>query len=213
VVFAGGDGDFGAKTRVEAAPDMRKAVWNAIAVAQPFSRIAFSGHRRVEFYTAADAAKPAAVLFVNVTDASHLEGHDEDKFRCAGLTEWTEPLLRAEYERHHPPASQPAGGQATPEAALESVISLYRAGDFAGIRRMLSRPDAEVGWLAKGTDEHGVGRMRSFGEFLAKTEYRWSHPEPDVAVAAFGDEEYSPYYLRFVKRDGHWLLEGFRGGD
>lgn len=108
MVFVGGEGDWGENTRVEASPDMRKAVWTTVAGAQPFKRIAFSGYWRVEFYTVPDAAKPAAVLFVNVTDASHLEGQDEDMFRCAGLTELTSPLLQAEYKRHHPHATQPA---------------------------------------------------------------------------------------------------------
>jgi len=112
MVFVGSDGDFRADTRVEAAPDMRKAVWTAIAVAQPFNRIVFSGFRRVEFYTAADAAKPAAVLCVNQTDSTHLEGRYEDRFRCAGLTELTEPLLRAQYERRHPPAVRQRSPQA-----------------------------------------------------------------------------------------------------
>ncbi|HUU21522.1 MAG TPA: hypothetical protein VM389_03215, partial [Phycisphaerae bacterium] len=113
MVFVGSEGGFGVDTRVEAVPDMRKGVWTAIAVARPFNRIVFSGFRRVEFYTAADAAKPAAVLCVNQTDSTHLEGRYQDRFRCAGLTELTEPLLRAQYERRHPPAVR----QGLPQAA------------------------------------------------------------------------------------------------
>jgi len=106
MVLTDDEGGFGSKTRVEVAPDIRKAVWKAIAAAKPFSRIAASGYRRVEFYTTVDAAKPSAVLLVNSTDACHLQGQEvEDSFGCTGLHELIMPLLREEYERQHPPAA------------------------------------------------------------------------------------------------------------
>jgi len=110
MVFADDEGGFGFKTRVEAAMADKKAVWKAIAIAKPFTRIAASGYRRVEFYTVADAAKPKAILLVNATDACRLLGQDiKESFRCPGLHKQCVARLREQYQRQQRASTQPAG--------------------------------------------------------------------------------------------------------
>jgi len=54
-----------------------------IATAEPYNYWVSSGYRRVEIHTRGQE-QPAAVLFVNETDATHLEG-DTQRFMCHGL--------------------------------------------------------------------------------------------------------------------------------
>ena len=67
-------------------------VWNGmIATAEPYSYWLPSGYRRVEIFVR-DRQQPAAVLYVNETDATHLEG-DSRRFMCHGLEDLAMHLL------------------------------------------------------------------------------------------------------------------------
>lgn len=59
-------------------------IWDKmIATAEPYNYWVPSGYRRVEIFKRGQQ-KTAAVLFVNETDATHLEG-DTRRFMCHGL--------------------------------------------------------------------------------------------------------------------------------
>ena len=67
-------------------------IWDRMIVtAEPYSYWVSSGYRRVEIYTRGQQ-QPAAVLFVNETDATHLEG-DTRRFMCHGLEDLAMHLL------------------------------------------------------------------------------------------------------------------------
>lgn len=59
-------------------------IWDGmIATAEPYSYWLPSGYRRVEIFTRGQL-QPAAVLYVNETDATHIEG-DSQRYMCHGL--------------------------------------------------------------------------------------------------------------------------------
>ena len=67
-------------------------IWDRmIATAEPYGYWVSSGYRRVEIHTRGQQ-QPAAVLFVNETDATHLEG-DTRRFMCHGLEDLAVHLL------------------------------------------------------------------------------------------------------------------------
>lgn len=67
-------------------------IWDGmIATAEPYSYWLPSGYRRVEIFTRGQQ-QPAAVLFVNETDATHIEG-DSRRFMCHGLEDLALHLL------------------------------------------------------------------------------------------------------------------------
>jgi hypothetical protein len=78
-------GDEGSLTSGRVAVDTNVTwIWDGmIATAEPYSYWLPSGYRRVEIFTRGQD-RPAAVLFVNETDATHLEG-DSQRFMCHGL--------------------------------------------------------------------------------------------------------------------------------
>lgn len=67
-------------------------IWDSmIATAEPYSYWLPSGYRRVEIFTRG-GQRPAAVLFVNETDATSIEG-DSRRFMCHGLEDLALHLL------------------------------------------------------------------------------------------------------------------------
>jgi hypothetical protein len=70
-------------------------IWEGmIATAEPYNYWLPSGYRRVEIFTRGQQ-QPAAVLFVNETDATHIEG-DGRRFMCHGLEDLAIHLLSPE---------------------------------------------------------------------------------------------------------------------
>jgi hypothetical protein len=68
-------------------------IWDRmIATAEPYSHWLPSGYRRVEVFTNGQPQAAAAVLFVNETDATHVEG-DTRRFMCHGLADHAMHLL------------------------------------------------------------------------------------------------------------------------
>ena len=67
-------------------------IWDRmIATAEPYNYWLPSGYRRVEIFTRGQQ-QPAAVLYVNETDATHIEG-DARRFMCHGLEDLAIHLL------------------------------------------------------------------------------------------------------------------------
>jgi hypothetical protein len=67
-------------------------IWDSmIATAEPYSHWLSSGYRRVEIFTLG-GQQPAAVLLVNETDATSIEG-DSRRFMCHGLEDLALHLL------------------------------------------------------------------------------------------------------------------------
>jgi len=86
-------GDEGSSTTGRVAVDTNVSwIWDSmIATAEPYSHWVASGYRRVEIFTRGQQ-QPAAVLFVNETDATHIEG-DSQRFMCHGLEDLALRLL------------------------------------------------------------------------------------------------------------------------
>jgi hypothetical protein len=98
-------------------------------------------------------------------------------------------------------------------AALAATITFYRNGDVDGVWAMASRRDARLMWVPKDpADSDPLTRMRDFGEFLATKQPRWARPTETEAIASFGPENQA-YHLRFVRKNGKWLLDDVNGGD
>jgi hypothetical protein len=86
-------GDESSRTSGRVAVDTNATwIWERmLETAEPYSFWVSSGYRRVEIYIRG-STQPAAILFVNETDATNLEG-DSRRFMCHGLSDFAVHLL------------------------------------------------------------------------------------------------------------------------
>jgi hypothetical protein len=99
------------------------------------------------------------------------------------------------------------------QAALETVIDFYAAGDARGLAGVVSGPKRRLMWAAKDPDDpKRVAQMKKFGGQMKKIEPRWRVPAKGIAIASFGSES-KAYHFRFVRKKGAWLLDDVNGGD
>ena len=99
IILVGSEGGYGERTQVTVTAEfLIQEIWDTIYQSRPYKTWAASGFRRLRFYADPESEVPAAELLVNVTDRCHFDGDFDDSFRCPGINNILEPLLKAEYE-------------------------------------------------------------------------------------------------------------------
>lgn len=96
IVLNGSEGDVGSDIQVEIEePFIIQEIWDSIYQSRSYSVWYTSGYRRADFYIGQDST-PAATLWINASDASHLDGM-ETRFRCPHLDSLVLKLLEKEH--------------------------------------------------------------------------------------------------------------------
>jgi len=104
IVLTGSEADVGPHIQVEIEEQhLIQEIWDSIYQSRPHDLWYASGYRQADFYIDQDS-KPAATLWINESDASHLQG-SETRFRCPQLHELIIKLLE---EEHHKEQSSKA---------------------------------------------------------------------------------------------------------
>jgi len=98
IVLIGSESDVGSSIRVDIQDQyLIQEIWDSICQSRPHDLWYASGYRRAEFYKDPDS-EPVATLWINESDASHLDGQNE-RFRCPKLYGLVMDLLQEEYDR------------------------------------------------------------------------------------------------------------------
>ncbi len=98
IVLTGSEADVGPNIKVTIEEQcLIQEIWDSIYQSRPYGVWYASGYRRVDFYADPHRA-PVATLWINESDASHLDGREE-RFRCPKLHALVITLLQEEYDR------------------------------------------------------------------------------------------------------------------
>jgi hypothetical protein len=99
IVLTGSEADVGSDIKVEIEEQfLIQEIWDSIYQSRPHGLWYASGYRRADFYTFPDRP-PAATLWINASDASHLDGQNETRFRCPKLHAFVMKLLQEEHDK------------------------------------------------------------------------------------------------------------------
>ncbi len=99
IILVGSEGGYGAGMQVTITANfLIQEIWDTIYQSRPYKTWAASGFRKLRFYADSESEVPVAELLVNVTDRCHFDGDFDDSFRCPGINNILELLLKAEYE-------------------------------------------------------------------------------------------------------------------
>lgn len=99
IILVGSEGGYGSDTQVVITADfLIREIWDTIHQSRPHNAWVASGYRKLQFHTDARSAAPAAELLVNATDRCHFDDDSDDAFRCPGINNILEPLVKANYE-------------------------------------------------------------------------------------------------------------------
>ncbi|MCD4699671.1 MAG: hypothetical protein K8R91_03750 [Phycisphaerae bacterium] len=111
--FVGSEADVGSNVKVVITDkEIIDKVWRSIKESTPTERWYASGYRKMEFYITDDSKEPTAVVFINASDACHIEGaaryrYDSEvgkmvgMYKCQDLNEFVMKYLKNEYRRIH----------------------------------------------------------------------------------------------------------------
>ncbi len=101
IVLHGSEGDVGADISLQVTEDfLIQGIWDTIYQSRPYTTRCACGDRKAEFYVKKDSLKPALVLWINGTDACHIDSDSEpERFRCPNLDSLVMDLLKGELER------------------------------------------------------------------------------------------------------------------
>ena len=99
IVLTGSDADVGPNIKVDIREQfLIQEIWDSIYQSRPHAHWDASGYRRADFYTYPDR-DPVVTLWINASDASHLDGQNGTRFRCPKLHTLVMKLLQKEYDR------------------------------------------------------------------------------------------------------------------
>lgn len=99
IVLTGSEADVGPDIKVEIEEQfLIQEIWDSIYQSRPHDQWYASGYRRADFYTFPERA-PVATLWINASDASHLDGQSQTRFRYPKLHALVMRLLQDEYGR------------------------------------------------------------------------------------------------------------------
>ena len=99
IVLTGSEADVGSDVTVEIEEQfLIQEIWDSICQSRPYGVWCSSGYHRADFYTFPDRP-PVATLWINASDASHLDGQHETRFRCPKLHAFVMKLLQEEYDK------------------------------------------------------------------------------------------------------------------
>ncbi len=102
IVLTGSEADVGRNVKVEIEePFLIQNIWDSIYQSRPHGLWHSSGYRRADFYIDPNAQDPSLTLWINASDASHLDGQNETRFRCPKLHAFVMKLLQEEYEKRN----------------------------------------------------------------------------------------------------------------
>jgi hypothetical protein len=100
IVLTGSEADVGPNVKVEIEEQfLIQEIWDSICLSRPYGVWYASGYRRADFYTFPDR-DPVATLWINASDASHLDGRSEARFRCPKIHALVMKLLQDEYDKN-----------------------------------------------------------------------------------------------------------------
>jgi len=99
IVLTGSEADVGPTIKVDIEEQfLIQEIWDSIYQSRPHGLWYASGHRRADFYTYPDR-DPVVTLWINASDASHLDGQNDTRFRCPKLHALVMKLLQEEHDR------------------------------------------------------------------------------------------------------------------
>lgn len=99
IVLTGSEADVGPDIRVEIEEQfLIQEIWDSIYQSRPHGLWYASGYRRADFHVDQDS-EAAVTLWINASDASHLDGQNETRFRCPKLHALVMKLLQEQYEK------------------------------------------------------------------------------------------------------------------
>jgi len=99
IVLAGSEADVGPNVKVEIEEQfLIQEIWDSIYQSRPHGLWYASGYRRADFYIDRNA-DPVLTLWINASDASHLDGQNETRFRCPKLHAFVMKLLQEQYDK------------------------------------------------------------------------------------------------------------------
>ncbi len=99
IVLTGSEADVGSSIKVDIEEQfLIQEIWDTIYESRPHGLWYASGYRRADFYTYPDG-DPVVTLWINASDASHLDGQSETRFRCPKLHALVMKRLQEEYDK------------------------------------------------------------------------------------------------------------------
>ena len=94
IVLHGSEADVGAGVKLDVVEHfLIQRIWDAVYQSRPEITWYASGYRRADFYVDTNLDTPACTLWINASDACHLDG-EGDRFRCPQLDGFVTDLLR-----------------------------------------------------------------------------------------------------------------------
>lgn len=99
IVLYGSEADVGSDIKVTVVEHfLIQEIWDTIYQSRPGRIWYASGYRRADFYTDNYREKPALTLWINASDACHIDGQKQ-RFRCPKLNALVMKLLQYSYDR------------------------------------------------------------------------------------------------------------------
>jgi hypothetical protein len=99
IVLTGSEADVGPDIKVAIEEQfLIQEIWDSIYQSRPHGLWYASGYRRADFYVYPDQ-DPVATLWINASDASHLDRQHETRFRCPKLHAFVMKLLQEQYDK------------------------------------------------------------------------------------------------------------------
>ncbi len=99
IVLTGSEADVGHDVKVEIEEQfLIQEIWDSIYQSRPHGLWYASGYRRADFYVDQNE-DPAVTLWINASDAAHLDGQTQTRFRCPKLHAFVMKLLQDEYDK------------------------------------------------------------------------------------------------------------------
>ncbi len=98
IVLHGSEADVGSDVQVDVVEhSLIQAIWDSIYQSRPTQIWYASGYRRADFYSDTDLNHPACTLWINASDACHIN-KQPDRFRCPNLNSLVVKLLQKAYD-------------------------------------------------------------------------------------------------------------------
>ena len=99
IVLHGSEADVGSGVKVAVVEHfLIQRIWDTVYQSRPEIIWYASGYRRADFYADTNLDTPACTLWINASDACHLDG-EPDRFRCPQLDAFVIDLLQKAMKR------------------------------------------------------------------------------------------------------------------
>ena len=153
IVLWGSEADVGPDVTVEISSQfLIQEIWDTIYQSRPYTRWAASGYRKADFYAKGEADEPVMTLWINATDACHIDGQAE-RFRCPKLDLLVMGLLEKEVEKE----KQPDLGTSQQDEPESTVRMLCEKDDYYAAMRELPKAMDEWAEYTKRTGRTAEG--------------------------------------------------------